>query len=112
MLPGPWLVAAIVTVMPAAARGATNLAELLARVAANARFVPAVRAEVRFDTPRPDGVRTSTLTLYGHGRIARVEMPDGMRALAKPGKCIVAATPGATPRMVRERVIGGSAFLL
>ena len=90
---------------------ASDLATLLEQLAHNARFEPSMRAEVRFETPRPDGARTSSLVLYGRGRTVRVETPEGLRALAKPGKCVSAA-PAAAPRVVREQVIGGSAFLL
>ena len=93
------------------ARAATNLAELLGSVASNARYEPSVRAEIHFETARPDGARTSDLTIYGRGTTVRVEGPDGLRALAKPGKCVIAEHGGA-PRMVREKVIGGTAFLL
>jgi hypothetical protein len=104
-------VLAVVSFLPVPPARATDLAELLRGVAANARYEPSVRAEVRFETARPDGARTCDLTIYGRGRTVRVEGPDGLRALAKPGKCVAASETGA-PVAVREKVIGGSAFLL
>lgn len=90
---------------------AADLAALLAALDENARFDPPMRAEVKFETKRPAGPVTTTLVLYGRGRTVRVEMPDGRRGLAKPGKTVL-ATAGGPPREVREQVIGGSAFLL
>lgn len=101
----------IAILLLAASAQAVELATLLGRVATNARFDPAMRAEVQFATARPDGTRTTRLTLYGRGRVVRVEMPDGLRALVKPGKCL-AAMPGGPLEVTRGKVIGGSAFLL
>lgn len=107
-----WLpVLAAVSFLPANTAHATNLARLLRSVADNARYEPSVRAEIRFETMRPDGTRTSALTIYGRRRTVRVETPDGLRALVKPGKCVAASGTGV-PLAVREKVIGGSAFLL
>jgi hypothetical protein len=108
-----WMLGVLAATMLAAGAAAaeTDLATLLRRVAGNARFAPPVRVQVRFETPRPDGTRTSELVLYGRGRTVRVEAPDGLRALVKPGKAVV-MTPGAPIQTVREKVVGGSAFLL
>jgi hypothetical protein len=99
------------SLLPGVPCRATDLGALLGGVAANARYAPPIRAAVRFETPRPDGVRTTDLTIYGRGVTVRVDGPDGLRALAKPRKCVV-ASPGEPPAVVREKVIGGSAFLL
>lgn len=104
-------VLAATCLLSAATARATNLQELLDGVAANARYEPSVRADVHFETPRPDGARSTDLTIYGRGRTVRVEAPDGLRALVKPRKA-VASSGGGAPRAVREKVIGGSAFLL
>ncbi|HWP65567.1 MAG TPA: hypothetical protein VNO26_06630 [Candidatus Limnocylindria bacterium] len=106
---GPFALLAVLAL--AAPARATDLAALLAALDENARFDPPVRAEVTFETKRPTGPVTSTLVLYGRGRTVRVELPDGRRGLAKPGKCVFAPA-GGVPKAVREQVVGSSAFLL
>jgi len=95
----------------AAPSRAADLAAALEGLADNARFEPSMRAEVRFESPRPEGAKTSTLVLHGRGRTVRLDMPDGKRALVKPGKQVFMPA-GEPPRDVKEQVIGGSAFLL
>jgi hypothetical protein len=90
---------------------AADLAAVLEGLSDNARFEPAMRADVRFESPRPEGPKISTLMLYGRGRTVRLDMPDGKRALVKPGKGVFMPA-GEPPRDVKELVIGGSAFLL
>jgi hypothetical protein len=82
--------------LPAVAAPAVNLAELLARVAASARFDPAVRADVRIACDIPCHPAQATLVGRGDalyvqaGEVRALVKPDGVR-VAKGGKGIPAA---------------------
>jgi len=79
---------------------AEGLAEILAAVAANARFEVPARADVRIEEPAAGS--SAPAILLGRGRVLYLETREGTRALVRPGKVLVAgprrvekARPGA-----------------
>ncbi len=79
-----------VTLLPAAAE-AVSLSELLAAVAATARFPTPARADVRVER----GGAVTELVLVGRGRTVYLETRDGFRALVRPQKAVVGGADGA-----------------
>lgn len=68
---------------------AASLPELLAAVAAHARFPVATRADVRIERRRDGTVTTADAVFLGRGHTLYVETRDGLRALIRPGKIVV-----------------------
>jgi hypothetical protein len=80
---------------------ATSPSELLATVAANARFPTPTRANVKIDHTQDGKTTTTVAVLIGRGQTIYVQTADGFRALVRPSKIVVRvgrrirrATPG------------------
>jgi hypothetical protein len=88
--PGKRLAVALgALVIVASEAAATSPAELLAAVAANARFSTPTRADLRIERQRDAATTASTAVLLGRGHTLRVETRDGLRALVRPSKIVV-----------------------
>jgi hypothetical protein len=72
----------------AASGRAEPLSELLAAVAANARFTPPVRVDVRIECQ--PACKASRAIFLGRDDTLRVEVKDGMRALVGPERIVAA----------------------
>lgn len=89
------LVALLLLLVGASQAAAERVVELLTAVAANARFDPPARADVRLQSG-PDAA--SQAILLGRGEAVYLEVKDGLRAIIRPGDIRVAggSRPSAT----------------
>jgi hypothetical protein len=80
-----------VAMVAASTAEATSPSELLAAVAANARFPTATRADVKIDRTQDGKTATTAAVLIGRGQTLYVQTADGFRALVRPSKIVVRA---------------------
>jgi len=80
-----------VAMVAASTADATSTSELLAAVAANARFSTATRADVKIDRTQDGKTTTTAAVLIGRGQTLYVRTADGFRALVRPSKIVVRA---------------------
>jgi hypothetical protein len=75
---------------------AESLGDLLAAVAANARFDQPARADVRIECSEGCKARGKRAIFVGKGEALYVEVKDGLRALVRPDRILVAEGGKAT----------------
>jgi hypothetical protein len=80
-----------VAMVAASTADASSTSELLAAVAANARFPTATRADVKIDRTQDGKTTTTAAVLIGRGQTLLVATADGFRALVRPSKIVVRA---------------------
>lgn len=97
------VIAVLLVLSGGASSGAASLADLLAGVAANARFASPARADLRLATGTGE---TRQAILLGRGDAVYVEVRDGVRALLRPEGVTMAGGGGA------DRPVAGSDLLL
>lgn len=98
-------------ILVASRAAASSSTDVLAAVAANARFPAPTRADTTIERTLDDKTTTSAAVLVGRGQTLYVETKDGLRALVRPSKVVV-----RSGRHVRRAApgtrVGGSDLLL
>jgi hypothetical protein len=69
---------------------AASLSELLQTISRNQRFAEPTRADVRIEYTQDDKPTVGAAVFVGRRRTLYVETRDGMRAIVRPGKIVVA----------------------
>jgi len=79
------------SVLAAAPAATSTVTELLAAIAANARFPAPARADVRIERRRDETAASGAAVFLARGHTLYVETRDGTRALVRPSKIVVRA---------------------
>src|SRR5580765_1917213 len=106
------VLAALGGAMVAASPGAAmSPSELLAAVAANARFPTPTRADLRIERTQDDKTTAGTAVLVGRGQTLYVETRDGLRALVRPSKIVVRTGRRVARAAPGTRLVGTDVLL-